>query len=148
MNITREAVEKLVCEALKERSDLFVTDVKVKPDNTIYVFLDGDHGVNVDDCIRVSKHVENNLDRDRCDFELNVSSFGIGRPLQCFRQYQNAVGKSVSVKFQDGTKVTGKLLACTEQQLQVEIEGKRKQPSVVREIPMNEIKETKVEVSF
>ncbi len=148
MHITKETVGRLVEEALKEREDLFVTDVKVKPDNTIYVFLDGDQGVKVEDCIVVSKYVENRLDRERCDFELNVSSFGIGRPLQCFRQYRNAVGKQLSLKFEDGSKIKGKLLSCTEQQLQLEIPGTKKQPPVNREISMREIKEAKVEVSF
>ena len=148
MNITKESIHKLVEEAIKERPDLFVTDVKVKPDNTIYVFLDGDNGVNVDVCIAVSKFVERHLDRDRCDFELNVSSFGIGRPLQCFRQYQNAVGKTLLVKFADGEKVKGKLLTCTEKQLQLEIPAAKKQPAILRDIPMGDIKEAKVEVSF
>ena len=148
MNITKELIVTLVGEALQGRDDLFVTEVKVKLDNTIYVFLDGDHGVNVDDCIRVSKYVENRLDRDSCDFELNVSSFGIGRPLQCFRQFKNALGRLLSVKFPDGSKVEGKLLSCTEEQLQLEIAGSKKQPASVREIAMNEIKEAKIEVEF
>ena len=148
MIITRESIVKLVNEVLADRPDLFVTEVKVKPDHTIYVFLDGDHGVQVDDCIKVSKFVESHLDRDRCDFELNVSSFGIGRPLQCFRQFQNAVGKMMSVKFADGSKVKGKLLSCSEKQLLLELPGTKKQPATQRDIPMDEVKEAKVEISF
>ena len=39
MNITKELIVKLVGEALQGRDDLFVTEVKVKLDNTIYVFF-------------------------------------------------------------------------------------------------------------
>lgn len=148
MNINRELVEKLVQEAVAERTDLFVTEVKVKPDNTIYVFLDGDHGVQVEDCITVSRYVEHHLDRDRCDFELNVSSYGIGRPLILQRQYRNAVGKTLSVKFADGSKVKGVLLEADEKQLKIEIPAVKKQPAVTQEIKMADVKEAKVEVTF
>ncbi|MBR4340101.1 MAG: ribosome assembly cofactor RimP [Bacteroidales bacterium] len=148
MTINKEMVAGLVNEALEGRDDLFVTEVKVKPDQTIYVFMDGDNGVNVDDCIRVSKYVERRLDRDSCDFELNVSSFGIGRPLQLLRQYRNAVGKTLSVKLADNTKVKGKLTAADEQQLTLELPAVKKQPAEVRTIAMSDILEAKVEVTF
>ena len=148
MNIDKTLVEKLVQEAVAERADLFVTEVKVKPDNTIYVFLDGDHGVQVEDCITVSRHVEHHLDRGRCDFELNVSSYGIGRPLILLRQYRNAVGKTLSVKLPDGSKVKGVLLEADEKQLKIEIPAVKKQPAVTQEIKMADVKEAKVEVTF
>lgn len=148
MNIDKALVEKLVKEAVAERTDLFVTEVKVKPDNTIYVFLDGDHGVQVEDCITVSRHVEHHLDRGRCDFELNVSSYGIGRPLILLRQYRNAVGKTLSVKLPDGSKVKGVLLEADEKQLKIEIPAVKKQPAVTQEIKMADVKEAKVEVTF
>lgn len=138
----------MVKEALQDRDDLFVTEVKVKPDNTIYVFMDGDNGVTVDDCIMVSKYVEKRLDRDRSDFELNVSSFGIGRPLQVLRQYRNAIGKMLAVKLSDGSRLKGKLMAADERQLAVEIPAVRKQPAETRTIPMVEVLEAKVEVTF
>lgn len=138
----------MVKEALQDRDDLFVTEVKVKPDNTIYVFMDGDNGVTVDDCIMVSKYVEKRLDRDRSDFELNVSSFGIGRPLQVLRQYRNAIGKMLAVKLSDGSRLKGKLMAADERQLVVEIPAVRKLPAETRTIPMVEVLEAKVEVTF
>ena len=55
MYLNKEKITGLVREALQDREDLFVTEVKVKPDNTVYVFMDGDHGVTVEDCIRVSR---------------------------------------------------------------------------------------------
>lgn len=148
MSISKDLIIRYVKEIIRDRSDLFVTEVKIKPDNSIYVFMDGDNGVNVDDCIKISKYVENHLDRSRCDFELNVSSYGIGRPFQLLRQYRNAIGRMVSVKFEDGTKIKGKLIDVDEKVLHMEVSsGKRQEPSVT-EIPMFQIKEAKEEVTF
>ena len=148
MYLNKEKITGLVREALQDREDLFVTEVKVKPDNTVYVFMDGDHGVTVEDCIRVSRYVEKHLDRDRCDFELNVSSYGIGRPLVLMRQYQNAVGKMLVVKMEDGTKLKGKLIAVDERQLTIEQPAVKKTPAVTHVLDRKDIKEAKVEVTF
>ncbi|MBO4282946.1 MAG: ribosome assembly cofactor RimP [Bacteroidales bacterium] len=148
MSIPKDLILRLTEEALQGREDLFVTEVKVKPDNTIYVFMDGDHGVNVDDCIAVSKYVERHLDRERCDFALNVSSFGVGQPLKLFRQYRNAIGKTLSIKLNDGGKEKGVLQEATERQLKIEIPAVKKQPASEREIAMADVKEARVEVTF
>ena len=73
--LNNDLITKLVLEAI-QGTDLFITEVKVKKGNTILVFLDGDNGVSIDSCIQVSRFVEKHLDRDKVDFELNVSSFG------------------------------------------------------------------------
>jgi ribosome maturation factor RimP len=46
---------------------LFVTELVVKQGNNIQVFIDSDHGVSVDDCIALSRHIESNLDREKED---------------------------------------------------------------------------------
>ena len=43
-------------------------------DNKIAIVLDGDNGVPLNQCIRVSRAVEGNLDREEEDFCLEVSS--------------------------------------------------------------------------
>ena len=145
--INNELITKLVNEVIAE-TDLFITEIKVKKDNVIYVFLDGDHGVTIAQCIEVSRYVEKHLDRDKADFELNVSSFGIGRPLVLFRQYKNAIGKSLIVKLKDDTKCNGTLIEAMEDKLLLEIKGTKKNPASIHEIPMQEIKEAKIEVVF
>ncbi len=145
--INKELITNFVEEAIVD-TNLFITDVKVKRDNTIFVFIDGDQGVTIEQCVNISRYVEKHLDKNRIDFELNVSSFGIGRPLVLFRQYKNAIGKTLSVKFEDNTKCTGKLIEATEEKLVLEIKGTKKQPSINREIVMKDIKEAKVEAVF
>ena len=48
--ITVEYITKLVNEHI-EGTDLFVGEIKVKPGNIIYVFLDGDNGVTIEKCL-------------------------------------------------------------------------------------------------
>ncbi|MBP7102164.1 MAG: ribosome assembly cofactor RimP [Bacteroidales bacterium] len=145
--LNNDLITKLVLEAI-QGTDLFITEVKVKKGNTILVFLDGDNGVSIDSCIQVSRFVEKHLDRDKVDFELNVSSFGLGRPFVMFRQYKNAEGKMLSIKMKDQSKLKGTLIEAQEQSLLLEIQGNKKNPSVVKEISMDEIEEAKLEVVF
>jgi len=128
---------------------LFIGEVKVKPGNVIYVFLDGDSGVTVESCIAVSRHIESQLDRDREDFELHVSSFGVGQPLKLHRQYRNAIGREFSITLEDGTKQEGKLLQVQEDKLVIEKKGaKKKDPPVAEEILFSDIKTAKIKVVF
>jgi len=71
--LNNDLITKLISEAIQD-TDLFITEVKVKKGNTILVFLDGDKGVSVDNCIQVSRYVEKHLDRDKVDFETKTSS--------------------------------------------------------------------------
>ena len=146
--INEQIVKRLVEEKIAG-TDLFIGEVKVKSGNVIYVFLDGDKGVSVEDCIAVSRHIETHLDRDREDFELHVSSFGLGQPLKLHRQYCNAIGRQFSIVATDGEKHEGKLLQVQENKIIVEKQGvKKKDPSVEAEILFSEIKTAKIKVVF
>ncbi len=50
-------VRTLVDEALKENESLFLIDLKTGEDNSIRVVVDGDQGVPLSECIRISRHV-------------------------------------------------------------------------------------------
>ena len=47
-----------------EGSDKYLINMKITPDNRIFVDIDGDNGINIDDCIEVSRAIESQLDRD------------------------------------------------------------------------------------
>ena len=98
--------------------------------------------------VKVSRYVENKLDRTKDDFELNVSSFGLGRPLLMFGQYRNAEGKMLAVKMKDQSKIKGVLLKAEEDNIQIETIGTKKNPSIIHRISMDEIEEAKIEVVF
>ena len=94
----REQVAKLLEEGLSEKPEMFLIDLSISDNYKIIVTLDGDKGVNLQDCIDVSRIIENNLDREEHDFELEVASVGVGSPLKLKRQYIKNIGRTLKVK--------------------------------------------------
>ena len=64
----RDKVEELLRAALTKREDLFLLNLSVGNDNSIKIVLDGDNGVNLNDCMEISRAIEHNLDREENDF--------------------------------------------------------------------------------
>lgn len=93
-----EKVKNLLDKALHERQDLFLIDFVILQDNQIRVVIDGDAGVQVEDCVFVSRAIEHNLNRDEEDFSLEVTSAGAATPLQNIRQYKKNIGRTLKVK--------------------------------------------------
>jgi ribosome maturation factor RimP len=153
--IHKENIEELVEEKIAG-TDIFLVDVKVSSANLIQVEIDSENGISVSDCVEVSRHVEFSLDREKEDFELQVSSPGVGQPLKKFRQYKKNIGRNAEVLLEDGIKHTGKLVSCQENEIALEEEvkikdEKTKKKKTIRQIikiPLNKIKETKITVSF
>ena len=77
--IDKHLIEKLVEEKLASSSN-YLVDVTVQPDNVIVVEIDNDDSVCIDDCVELSRYLEDHLDRDVEDFELEVGSAGITSP--------------------------------------------------------------------
>jgi ribosome maturation factor RimP len=134
----------------------FLVDVNVSSANSIRVEIDGDEGVNIADCVQISRHIEGSLDREDQDFELTVSSAGMDQPFKILRQYQRYMNRDVTVKTNSGEKIVGKLIAADENEAVIEtsrkerLEGRKKKELIIenKTIPMTEIKETKVVISF
>jgi ribosome maturation factor RimP len=152
--IEKEKIEKLVNGYLAN-SDLFPVYINVGGDNNIKIVIDGDNGVSIDDCVNVSRFVEQNLDRDKEDFELNVMSAGIDHPFLSLRQYLKNINKSVKVTLTNEKEIRGKLLKAGKKSVTIreEIVKKHKKNKKIilgeiLEIPMNEIKQTKVLAIF
>ncbi|MFP4467948.1 MAG: ribosome assembly cofactor RimP [Bacteroidales bacterium] len=141
-----------------EGSDQFLVAVKVTPQNKIMVFIDGDSGVSIADCVRLSRHIESLLDRDVADFELDVSSVGVGYPLRMTRQYRNNIGRRLAIKDTEGEKVSGKLVEVDEKGVTLEKDKPRKGKKNQKEpetdagntvyVPFEQIHEARVQVSF
>jgi len=153
--ISKEAIEKLIAEKI-EPTTQFVVDLQVTPSNQITVLLDSDTSTSIEDCIAVSRHIESNLDREQEDFELKVSSPGLDQPLKVLRQYRKNIGRHVVVKTEDEQKIQGELKSVEDEVITVEtrtkerIEGRKAKRWVERQhqIPFENIKETKVVISF
>ncbi|WP_264519769.1 ribosome assembly cofactor RimP [Flavobacterium sp. N1994] len=94
----RDKVLQLLEEGLQERPSLFLVDLNISDSYKITVTLDGDNGVNLQDCIDISRAIDNNLDREEQDFSLEVASAGVSTPLKMVRQYKKNIGRTLKVK--------------------------------------------------
>ena len=101
--------------------------MKITPDNRIFVDIDGDNGITIDDCIELSRLIENSLDREEEDFELNVSSAGADSPLKMPRQYKRHIGRNLSVDALDGSHVEGTLAEADDDHFTIHIKGTKKE---------------------
>jgi len=94
----KEQVYNLVVEELLEKPSVFLIDLIISGNFKISITLDDDNGVVLQDCIDISRAIENKLDREEQDFSLEVASVGVGSPLKFVRQYIKNVGRTLIVK--------------------------------------------------
>lgn len=156
--ISKKRVQELIDERIAEYDpDLFVVELSISTSNVISVELDKRNGfVSVQDCIKVSRNIEHNLDREEEDFELKVSSSGLDKGLRVLAQYEKNVGRTVKVKRNSGDELEGELKGANEKEIVVEtsrkekVEGKKKKELIVESviIPMSDVKETKIVITF
>ncbi|MBR1834488.1 MAG: ribosome assembly cofactor RimP [Bacteroidales bacterium] len=131
-----------------EGSDKYLVNMKITPDNRIFVDIDGDNGINIDDCIEVSRAIENGLNRDEEDFELNVSSAGADAPLKMPRQYRRHVGRELSVEPFDGEKVEGRLTEAGDTQFTIKTKGTKKEAPQELTFAYDDVKTARVIIQF
>lgn len=147
---------KIIAAPLLDRDGLFLVDLTVSKDNVIEMYIDSLTGVNVSTCIGISKEIEAQLNREEEDFELTVSSAGIGYPFKVAGQYLKNIGKQVEMKLNDNTKIEGVLLSYNGQEIEVEVEEKvvvegKKRKEIVkacRTIALDGIKQIKDTIVF
>lgn len=94
----KEKVLELLNQGLAIKPDIFLIDLSISDANKITILIDGDNGVVLQDCIDVSRSIDNNLDREEQDFSLEVASVGVGSVLKLHRQYQKNIGRTLIVK--------------------------------------------------
>jgi ribosome maturation factor RimP len=151
----KEKVNDLVLEVLLEKPAVFLIDLIISDAFKICVTLDGDAGVALQDCIDVSRAIENNLDREEQDFSLEVASVGVGSALKMLRQYKKNVGRTLIVKLAAET-IEAELVEANDDFIILSWEarepkkvGKGKETVQKRqEIPYSEIREAIVTVTF
>lgn len=142
-------------KALEEYPSLFLIDFTVGGDNTIRVVLDGDQGVDLQDCMNISRAIEHNLDREEEDFSLEVTSAGATSPLRLPRQYKKNIGRKIKVRT-GAEELEGTLIQTSENS--ITLEWKAREPKPVgkgkvtvqkkQEIVFSDIQEAKVILKF
>ena len=144
--IEKQKIQALVEEFIKG-TGLFLVTVKVSNANRIMVLADKNEGITIDECAAIHRHIENGLDRDKEDFELQVSSPGLDIPFGVIEQYLKNEGKKVEVVDNEGSKYTGKLKNITRGGFELETEKKTKGRAIeLKDMSFNfeQIKSTRV----
>lgn len=153
--IEKEFIKNIVDTALTDTS-MFLVDVSINPGNVIIVEVDDDEGVSIDDCVKLSKTIESNLDREAEDFELEVGSAGLTSPLKIPRQYKKYEGSEVEVLLTKGLKLKGSLASSDEEgfvlvtEKMVKPEGAKRKVAVQEEhrFSYSDVKYTKYIISL
>ncbi|MEQ9401987.1 MAG: ribosome maturation factor RimP [Cyclobacteriaceae bacterium] len=147
-----ENLEKRIADIANEiigfDQKLFLVDVIVKGNvgnQKVLVLIDGDEGVNIDDCSKISREIGPILEEG--DFMpgkylLEVSSPGLDHPIRLMRQYKKNVGRKVEVETLEGEKIKGEIVIVENETITLKMEKE------VRNIRFSEINQSKIEVSF
>ena len=150
--ITREKVQYLVEEVLSDV--MYIVDINVGLGNVISVSVDSDAGICIGECVQISRHIENSLDREAEDFSLEVSSPGLSVPFKVLRQYQKNIGREVEAVTKSGEKQKGILKSADSKGFELEIVAKekvdRKKVEVTKLLTysFDQIKTVKIVISF
>ncbi len=131
--VVTEKLLSFVQDALQEysiesgasgESAVFLVDMLVKGGNrarNVEIFVDTEKGISMTECMRAARWLRSALDENPesrelldDDYELTVSSPGIGKPIRHERQYIRHLGRILRVQYIDDDdavhEVTGRLL--------------------------------------
>ena len=152
----KEELEKAAAGYV-EGKDLFVVGIKISADNDIDITIESDNrDVTLDDCVEMSRYIEERLDRDVEDFSLTVGSAGLTAPFKLPRQYRKVVGSQIEVTFPDGHRQKALLESAGDDEFEisyeklVQEEGKKKKvrQTVRQTLKYSDIKSAKAVIKF
>ena len=147
-------VEDKLQGLINDDPTLFLVETRIKPTNNIKVYIDGDHGVNIEKLVYYNRKLYKEIEESGLfpdgNFSLEVSSPGLDEPLKMRRQYHKNVGRYVEVTDLEGGKKEGKLMEVRENELLLEeVRGKGKKMETLQHlIPFEQIKATKIQIKF
>lgn len=121
--IAKDKILDLINDMI-EIKEVFVVSLDVSPTNKITLLIDHMNGINIKNCIEFSRVIESNLDRDQEDYELEVSSPGLGSPFLVANQYRKNIGREVEVLQKDGISKKGILILADDNTFAIEEEKK------------------------
>ncbi|GEL06695.1 ribosome maturation factor RimP [Salisediminibacterium halotolerans] len=145
-----------LAEPVADEMNLEVVDVEFKKEGKnwfLRVFIDGENGVDLDDCTSVSERLSEVLDQHdfiEQAYYLEVSSPGAERPLKKASDMEKAVGKNVHLTMYapvNGEKMLeGKLTSFDGEKLLIERRVKTRSETV--EVPYNKVASARLAVVF
>jgi ribosome maturation factor RimP len=136
-----EHITELVTKHI-QGSDIFLVDVSVKPGNVIRVHVDTPDGISIDACVKISRFLNESLDRDVEDYSLEVSSPGLGGSFKVKQQYEKHMQREIEVLYTDGIKEHGILTSVGDKGIVLRVKDDDK------EIDYKDIKTAKAVIAF
>lgn len=115
-----------------EGSDCFLVDMTISADNIIKIEIDSDSSVDIDRCINLTHAIEQEFDREKEDYELEVGSAGLTSPLRLPRQFRKYMGEELEVVADDGKKYRGELTDVTDEGITIVSKEKIKKEGAKR----------------
>lgn len=136
-----------------EFRDLFIVSTKFDPGKKkLEVFIDGDEGLAIGKCAKINRFLQNFLDEENLlgeKYVLDVSSPGVGNPLQSIRQYRKNKGRTLAVTPKEGAEITGKLETITEEGITlIRKATSKKTKDQTHKIAFDQIDKAIVKISF
>ena len=159
--ISKQFVLSLIQDELVDLNILLI-DLQVSSSNHIKVLLDSDTGVKISECVKISRAIEHQIDREEQDFELEVSSYGVFSPFKVPLHYNKNLGKEVEIYLVEGKNFKGVLSKIEmsdknevkaieiSQKFKKKLEGKKKKVEVeeITKINIEAIKKIKLVPKF
>ena len=104
----KDTLSQIITEKIITNPEIFVVEVLVvdKTKKKIMVLLDGDKGVDIDECAKVSRQLGEIIEAENIiedAYILEVSSPGLDFPLKLQRQYVANIGRNLKVESASGT---------------------------------------------
>ena len=104
--------------------------------------VDRPDGISIDECVQISRYINESLDRDEEDYSLEVSSPGLTASFKVKQQYEKYLGRPIDILYTDGTRTTGKIESVADESVVLKVKGKDS------EIRFEEIKKANAIISF
>jgi ribosome maturation factor RimP len=138
----KEIVEKILAENLAG-THLFLVNVDVRK-NKIEIFIDGDCGVNINECALLNRNLHRRLEEmniDTGDYTIEISSPGFDRDLNDLRSFKKNVGRNIRIRNSQSKYIKGHLAYVDENGI-ILIQGAKSAENALTRY--SEIKEAKV----
>ena len=150
-----EKIKDLLEEALAVNESLYLISFEISTNNRIQIVIDGDQGVPLNECIRISRSIENNIDREVYDFSLEVSTPDIAHPIKVKRQYVKNINRILKVTTA-AENFEGTLVEATDDAIVLKWKTREPKPIGKGKVTVDktatllhtEIKEAKVKILF
>ncbi len=114
--------------------------------SVVRVSVDRDGGIDLDTVAEATRAISQVLDESDVmgerSYTLEVGSRGVDKPLQLPRHWRRNVSRLVTATMNDGTSLTGRIVAADDDAASVDVDGEQ------HNLPYTEVKKAKIQIEF